>query len=166
MKVDIYERFWMWGATVMIVGFLAAIVIASVTQAVQPPSHMETVDPAAVFSDSEFAHPGVTIHDDGSATVVVRAELYVYYPRTIRVPQGKPVTFRMTSPDVLHGFQIVGTNANATVVPGYVTEFTLTFHEPGEKLIVCNEYCGLSHHLMQGSLIVEPADASEAGGAS
>lgn len=165
MKVDIYERFWMWGATVMIVGFLAAIVIASVTQAVQPPSHMETIDPATVFSDSEFSNPGVTIHDDGSATVVVRAELYVYYPRVIRVPQGKPVTFRMTSPDVLHGFQIVGTNANATVVPGYVTEFTLTFHEPGEKLIVCNEYCGLSHHLMQGALIVEPTDASGAGGA-
>lgn len=165
MKVDIYERFWMWGATVMIVGFLAAIVIASVTQAVQPPSHMETIDPATVFTDSEFAHPGVKIHDDGSATVVVRSELYVFYPRVIRVPQSKPVTFRMTSPDVLHGFQIVGTNANATVVPGYVTEFTLTFHEPGEKLIVCNEYCGLSHHLMQGTLIVEPA-APAGGGAS
>lgn len=155
MKVDVYERFWMWGATVMIVGFLAAIVIASVTQAVQPPSHMETIDPATVFTDSEFAHPGVTIHDDGSATVVVRSELYAYYPRVIRVPRGKPVTFRMTSPDVIHGFQIVGTNANATVVPGYVTEFQVTFHEAGEKLIVCNEYCGLSHHLMQGSLIVE-----------
>ena len=163
MKVDIYERFWMWGATVMIVGFLAAIVIASVTQAVQPPSHMETIDPATVFTDSEFANPGVTIHDDGSATVVVRAELYVYYPQVIRVPQGQPVTFRMTSPEVLHGFQIVGTNANATVVPGYVTEFTLTFHEPGEKLIVCNEYCGLSHHLMQGSLIVEPTHPAQGG---
>lgn len=159
MKVDVYERFWMWGATAMIVGFLAAIVIASVTQAVQPPSHMETIDPATVFADSEFAHPGVTMNDDGSITVVVRSQLYAFYPQTIRVPKGRPVTFRMTSPDVIHGFQIVGTNANATVVPGYVTEFTLTFHEPGERLIVCNEYCGLSHHMMQATLVVEDDEA-------
>lgn len=163
MKVDIYERFWMWGASVMIVGFLGAIVIASVTQAVQPPSHMETIDPTKVMGDSEFAHPGVTVRGDGSTLVVLRAQLYAFYPQVIHVPQGKPVTFRMTSPDVIHGFQIVGTNANATVVPGYVSEFKLTFHDAGEKLIVCNEYCGLSHHLMQARLIVDPATAETAG---
>ena len=30
-----------------------------------------------------------------------------------------------------------------------------TFTEPGEYLLVCNEYCGTAHHLMQGTLIVE-----------
>jgi cytochrome c oxidase subunit 2 len=73
----------------------------------------------------------------------------------IRVPVRTPVTFRVTSSDVLHGFQIVGTNVNLTVSPGYVSEVTTTFARPGEYLIVCNEYCGLAHHLMQGRVIVE-----------
>ena len=38
-------------------------------------------------------------------------------------------------------------------------EFTMTFPEPGEYLIVCNEYCGISHHLMQARLIVEGGGA-------
>jgi cytochrome c oxidase subunit 2 len=70
---------------------------------------------------------------------------------------GRPVTFRLTSPDVVHGFQIVGTNANLMVVPGYVSEVTTTFPRAGEYLVVCNEYCGLSHHLMAARLIVEEA---------
>ena len=36
-------------------------------------------------------------------------------------------------------------------------EATTTFETPGEYLVVCNEYCGLGHHLMQGKVIVEAA---------
>jgi cytochrome c oxidase subunit 2 len=87
----------------------------------------------------------------------MRAEFYVFQPAQVRVPTGVPVTFRVTSPDVLHGFQIVGTNVNLTVAPGYVSQTTVTFETPGEYLIVCNEYCGLGHHLMQGKVIAEAA---------
>ena len=52
------------------------------------------------------------------------------------------------------GFQIVGTNANAMAIPGYVSQFTMTFDTPGEYLITCNEYCGVMHHGMVGTLIV------------
>jgi len=38
-----------------------------------------------------------------------------------------------------------------------VSEVVASFPEPGEYLIVCNEYCGLSHHLMQAKLLVENA---------
>jgi cytochrome c oxidase subunit 2 len=75
----------------------------------------------------------------------------------VRLPAGRPVRFRVTSPDVLHGFQIVGTNVNLTVAPGYVSEATATFNEPGEYLVVCNEYCGLGHHSMYGTIVVEAA---------
>jgi cytochrome c oxidase subunit 2 len=71
------------------------------------------------------------------------------------VPVDTPIRFRITSPDVLHGFQVVGTNANLVIVPGYVSEMITTFPEPGEYLIVCNEYCGTAHHSMYGRLIVE-----------
>ena len=157
MDVERYERYWMWAATGMLVLFTGAIVATSLSGAVHPPSHVETVDPRTVGVSGEFASPGVVTGPDGRVTVSMRAELYVFRPTVVRVPAGRPVTFRITSPDVLHGFQIVGTNVNLTVAPGYVSEATTTFETPGEYLVVCNEYCGLAHHLMQGSIVVERA---------
>lgn len=157
MKVDFYEKIWIGVAALMLVGFLSAIVYGSVVHSIHPPSHIETIDPLKVRTETEFAEPGVTVGDDG-VTVVVVAELFRFRPEVIRVPAGRPITFRLTSPDVIHGFQVVGTNANTMAIPGYVSEFTITFPEPTEHLIVCNEYCGLAHHMMQGRLVVEAAE--------
>jgi len=155
MNVHLYEKLWMWASGVIIAVFIVSILYTSTAQSLQPPSHVETIDPATVRTNPEFAQPGVTLNPDGSATVVVMAMMFSFLPREIRVPRGQPVTFRMTSPDLIHGFQIVQTNANAMVVPGYVTQFTTRFDTAGEYLIVCNEYCGLGHHGMYGTLIVE-----------
>ena len=157
-QIDPYEKFWLWTAAVMIVLFLGALAYGSSQHAIHPPSAMETIDPLSVRTDSEFASPGVQIEPDGSVTVIAVTEMFAFRPSEIRIPADTRVRFRMTSPDVLHGFQVVGTNANVMSVPGYVTEFSMTFSEPGEYLIVCNEYCGLSHHLMQARLIVERGD--------
>ncbi len=158
MHVNLYERIWMWGAGGIIVLFLATVIFATVTQGRVPPSHIETIDPQSVFNDPRFAQRGVTMLPDGSVEVTGIAMMFAFLPAEIRVPAGKPVTFRLTSPDVMHGFQIVGTNANTMIIPGYVSQFTIIFDTPGEYLIVCNEYCGLGHHGMFGKLIVEGGD--------
>ena len=156
MNVERYERIWMWGAGMLIVSFLAAIVVTVGAEAIHPPSHLETVDPSALETHPEFSKPSVTTRPDGSVVVTVVAAMFSFAPDPIEVPVNRPVTFRMTSPDVMHGFQVVGTNANAMVVPGYVSQFTTTFTRPGEYLITCNEYCGIGHHAMVGKLIVKP----------
>ena len=155
MRVDLYEKIWMGVAAALIVIFLAAIVVAAGAYAIHPQSHVETIDPTTVLEDPEFGNPGVTIQPDGSVVVTLVAEMFFFDPDPIEVPAGRPVTFRLTSPDVIHGFEIVGTNANTMVIPGYVSEFTMSFAEPGEHLVVCNEYCGLLHHNMVGKLIVQ-----------
>lgn len=155
MHVDLYERIWIWAAALMIAAFLGAVIFSAGSHAVHPPSHMETVDPTKVLTEGEFTLPGVTQNDDGSMLITGIARMFVFTPGIMKVPAGVPVTFRLTSPDVIHGFQVVGTNANTMVIPGYVSQFTVTFDRPGEYLVLCNEYCGLSHHLMQGKLIVE-----------
>ena len=155
MRVDLYEKIWMYAAAGIIVVFLASMGYTTLGRALQPPSHIETIDPAAVRTDEEFGSPGVTLHEDGSATVVIQAFMFAFLPLEIRVPRGRDVTFRMTSPDVIHGFQIVQTNGNTMVVPGYVSQFTTRFDRAGEYLIVCNEYCGVGHHVMSATLIVE-----------
>jgi cytochrome c oxidase subunit 2 len=156
MNVHLYEKIWMWAAGGIIVAFVATVLITGIGGALQPPSHVETIDPTQVFKDPRFAHPGVTVDATG-ATVVAFGMMFGFTPAEIHVPAGKPVTFRMTSADVTHGFLIVGTNANTMLVPGYVSQFTTVFQQPGEYLIVCHEYCGLGHHLMAGKLIVEGA---------
>lgn len=162
MNVDLYEKIWMWASGLIIVIFIGSIGFTRFNAAVQPPSHVEMIDPESVRTDEEFGQPGVTIHADGSVTVVVQAFMFAFLPQEIRVPRGQPVTFRLTSPDVIHGFQIVQTNGNTMVVPGYVSQFTTRFNRAGEYLIVCNEYCGLGHHNMMASLIVEDAAAAAA----
>jgi cytochrome c oxidase subunit II len=156
MNVERYEKIWMWGAGILIVSFLAAIAVTAGAEAIQPPSHLETVDPSALDTHPEFGKPLVTTRPDGSVVVSIVASMFAFAPDPIEVPVNRPVTFRMTSPDVMHGFQVVGTNANAMVVPGYVSQFTTTFTHPGEYLITCNEYCGMGHHAMVGKLIVKP----------
>ena len=135
--------------------FVAAIFYTAGAQAVAPPSHVETIDPTTVFTASEFSDFGVTETEDGQIEVKVVSMMFTFLPPEIRVPVGRPVTFRITSPDVIHGLQVVGTNANTMVIPGYISQFRMSFPQPGEYLIVCNEFCGLGHHDMQAKLIVE-----------
>lgn len=161
MRVDFYERIWIVIAAGMIACFLGALAYGASMHAVHPPSHIETIDPLRVKVDSEFAQPRVERLEDGSYLVVMVTEMFRFEPSVVRVEAGARVRFRMTSPDVLHGFQVVGTNANTMAVPGYVSDFTTTFPKPGEYLILCNEYCGVSHHQMQGRLIVEPAAGAD-----
>ena len=160
MHVDFYEKIWMWAALAIIVIFLGSMGYTTFGRAMQPPSHIETIDPTTVRTDEEFGSPGVMMNADGSATVVIQAFMFAFLPNEIRVPRGRDVTFRLTSPDVIHGFQIVQTNGNTMVVPGYVSQFTTRFSRAGEYLIVCNEYCGLGHHIMSAKLIVEDMSGS------
>jgi cytochrome c oxidase subunit 2 len=157
MNVDLYERIWMWAAGAVITTFLATILLMAGMQAVHPASHLETVDPTKIAEHPEFGNPTVTTRPDGSIVVPVVATMFAFSPDPIEVPANRPVTFRLTSGDVLHGLDIAGTNANAMAVPGYVSQFTVTFARPGEYLITCHEYCGVYHHAMVGRLIVTEA---------
>ena len=80
--------------------------------------------------------------------VRVIAEQYSFVPACIVVPAETQVVFRVTSPDVVHGFLIAGTNVNSMVVPGFVAEVRTRFDRPGEHLMPCHEYCSVGHEGM------------------
>jgi cytochrome c oxidase subunit II len=155
VHIELYERIWMWIGASIIVLFLGSILVGAMTAAIQPPSHIETVDPAALSKHPEFAAGSVRKDPDGRVVVSVVATMFAFGPDPIEVPANQPVTFRVTSGDVIHGFEVVGTNANAMAIPGYVSQFTITFPRPGEYVVACHEYCGLMHHAMVGKLIVK-----------
>jgi len=155
MKVDLYEKIWMIGVSAMLVLFFSVIAYESVAMQRMPPSHVETIDPKTVLADARFNPQGVRMGADGSVHAHVVGLTFAWLPGEMTLPAGKPVTFHITSVDVTHGFQIVRSNAQAMVIPGYVSQFTTTF-DAGEYLVVCNEYCGVGHHTMFAKLKVVP----------
>ncbi|MDH5397455.1 MAG: hypothetical protein OEX02_04870 [Cyclobacteriaceae bacterium] len=71
-------------------------------------------------------------------------------------------TFHLSSKDVVHGFSVQPINMNFMVLPTY--DYTIKFKptETGEYKIVCNEFCGIGHHMMIGKIVVVN-DESELG---
>jgi cytochrome c oxidase subunit 2 len=90
----------------------------------------------------------------GHADII--ALMFTWLPMEFSVPAETPVTFHLTSIDVTHGFEIVRTNGQSMVVPGYISQFTTQFNQPGEYLIACNEYCGIGHQGMMAKMQVVP----------
>ncbi len=77
-------------------------------------------------------------------------------------------TLHLSSIDVNHGFSLYPLNVNFQVVPGYDYGLRVTPNASGDFRIICNEFCGIGHHVMVGRIIVEDgpvtASASVGGG--
>ncbi|MFD1588632.1 cytochrome c oxidase subunit II [Halorientalis brevis] len=160
MHVHKYEKLWLIASLVLIVGFISTIVFGAVGAGVKMVDDSGGQVNASGLSDHpEFKDPGVRKVGSNEYEVYVVAQQFIFNPETIEVPANSNVTFYVTSRDVIHGFEVVGTNANTMAVPGEVSKITVQFDEPGEHGIVCNEYCGGAHHDMEGKLIVrEPSN--------
>jgi len=152
-----------WAAIVIaIVAVLVLIMIITGWHwASMPPSRVETVDVRTLHLKGEFVESnlGTAIEPDGKVTVRLIAQQYSFQPQCLVVPADTPVTFRATSTDAIHGFIIGKTNANTMLVPGFVTTFTTSFHQTGEQLMPCHEYCGTGHEAMWAHVqVVSAAD--------
>ena len=148
--VDDSERRWSYVVAGVVAFMFAVIIVASVHWAAQPPSNVETIDASRLHLSGEFmeGNLGTESRADGSAVVRVIAQQYSFVPRCIVVPAGTRVVFRVTSPDVVHGFLIAGTNVNSMVVPGFVAEVRTRFDKPGGYVMPCHEYCSVGHEGM------------------
>lgn len=82
------------------------------------------------------------------------ARMWKFDPPEITLPPGSTADIYLSTPDVVHGVQIVGTNFNLMAVPGAVNYARVKFDKEGDYLVVCNEYCGTSHHNMAGVIHV------------
>ena len=63
-------------------------------------------------------------------------------------------TLHLSSIDVNHGFSLYPINVNFQVVPGYDYGLRVTPNAAGDFRIICNEFCGIGHHIMVGRVIV------------
>lgn len=171
MEIHEYEKFWLAASLLLIIGIIATVTYGAVGVGVSMIDDKGgTIDPKAVDQHPKFGNPGVYKTGANEYDVYVVAKQFVYQPGTnepIVVPANSTLTFHVTSADVIHGFEVVGTNANTMVIPGQIATFTVEVSGPREYGILCNEYCGAGHHGMEGTLKVVPEDEfnATAGGA-
>jgi cytochrome c oxidase subunit II len=158
--VERTERRWLFTMATGLGLMLAVVVFTGLTQMLNPLSDVETVNPATLHLQGEFVESnlGTAVEPDGSITVRILAEQYVFVPQCVLVPAAAPVRFRLTSPDVTHGFFVGTTNTNAMVVPGYVTNVMARFERPGTYSMPCDEFCGFGHHAMAARVVVVPKE--------
>lgn len=152
------ERRWFYVMASMLGIMMAVIVLTGLTQMLHPLSNVETIDAKTLHLKGEFVENnlGVMNNSDGSVTVRMVAQQYMFVPQCVKVPVETPIHFRLTSADVTHGFFVGETNTNAMVVPGFVSDVSATFHRMGALKMPCDEFCGFGHHGMAASVEVVP----------
>ncbi len=89
--------------------------------------------------------------------VFFTARMWQWAP-VVLLKKGETYTFHLYSLDLLHGFSLQPVNMNFMVYPGYDYVLRFTPTEAGEYKIVCNEFCGIGHHMMIGKIIVADSD--------
>lgn len=150
------ERRWATISVLIIVSLAAIAAVAGIHQAAMPQARVETIDPRVLHLGGEFVESnlGSAVEPDGTVTVRAIGQQYSFTPQCMVVPTNTEITFRATSPDVLHGFLIEGTNVNTMLVPGYISNIKARFSQPGEHRMPCQEFCGVGHEGMWAKLKV------------
>lgn len=154
----------------MVVGGIVAVILIAILYAalamhINPPSNREYVDPKTLHLSAEFteANLGTRVDPNGQIVARVIATQFEFVPNCIVLPAERPVTMRITSPDVIHGILVSGTNVNTMVIPGYVAQVHTTFTRTGDLLMPCHEFCGLGHSQMMATVRVVPPEAFRPG---
>ncbi len=84
----------------------------------------------------------------------LQAQMWSWYP-VLKLKKDQTYRLHMSSMDLQHGFSLLPLNMNFQVLPGYDHVLTITPTLEGEYQVICNEFCGIGHHLMTGKLLVE-----------
>jgi len=114
------------------------------------------IDPLALHLSGEFVENnlGTEQNADGSVTVRMIAEQYLFIPHCVLVPAGVPVHLRITSADNVHALTISGTAYSVKAIPGAIAQAQLQFARAGEYKTVCREFCGAGHYAMRSEVKV------------
>ena len=117
------------------------------------------VDPSSLHLAGEFVESnlGTAQELDGSFTVRLIAEQYLFVPHCVLVPAGVPIRFRITSADAVHKLTFTDTDYSVKVVPGTISQARFQF-SAGDYRMPCREFCGAGHYAMRSHLLVVPRE--------
>jgi cytochrome c oxidase subunit 2 len=145
--LETHEKRVLYTAVALLLIFFVGLAFAYRTYGVRIPSCVTDVRP---FDEGKVIQRG-----EREFEVQMVARMWAFEPEEVTLPPGANVTLYLSTADVVHGMQILGTNVNLMAVPGSVNLAQVTFDEEGEFLVVCHEYCGRNHQNMAGKFIIK-----------
>lgn len=112
---------------------------------------------AGLFSTIFFTPYGKSAGPGGQVVRVTAAQFaWTLEPSTVRA--NVAVEFDLTATDVNHAFGLYDEDdvllLQVQVPPDHHQNAVYTFDKPGTYRILCLEYCGLGHHLMESTIEV------------
>jgi cytochrome c oxidase subunit 2 len=108
-------------------------------------------NPALISPDNAA---GIDLNDPASKDDIVSAN-------ELHLEANRPVRVRLRSKDVIHSFFLPNLRVKQDVVPGMMIELWFVPTEEGQFEIVCNQLCGMFHHRMRGTVVVEKRERLE-----
>ncbi len=87
---------------------------------------------------------------------------YITTANEIHIPVGRPVTFVLTSSDVIHSFWAPNLHGKRDLLPNQKNSLVLRADKPGVYRGQCAEFCGLQHAKMAFAIIAEPQEKFDA----
>lgn len=159
------ETRWLLVVIACVSLIMVMVIVAGVVMHINPPSNIERAKPQDLHLSAEFteANLGTRVEANGQITARIVTTQFAFVPRCVVLPADTPVTLRLSSPDVIHGILVSGTNVNTMVVPGYVAQVHTVFRKTGDLLMPCHEYCGLGHSEMVATVRVVPKEQFKPG---
>ncbi len=113
---------------------------------------------AAIFAFATFkglSEYSVRAAESRERVIKITAHKFDYTPNEIRLKKDEPVILEFTSIDVDHGFNVPDLGLRADALPGETTRVRFTPRKAGKFEIHCDNFCGLDHETMGGTVIVE-----------
>jgi cytochrome c oxidase subunit 2 len=167
------ERLWVWIAFAWCMVLFAMMPLWHLRGGQNPSGIRHRVDPAAYAARTREFIAQYKVGEESGLPVVepppgshvyLQAQMWNWQP-VLRLRQGAEYVLHLSSTDVNHGFSLSPVNLNFQVVPGYDYGLRVRPTEAGEFSIVCNEFCGVGHHMMVGKVIVLPTGSASAASA-
>jgi cytochrome c oxidase subunit 2 len=87
--------------------------------------------------------------------VEITARRFEFSPAEVVLRKDEPVTLRLRSLDVTHGFFQRSLGIDLEIEPGKVTEVTITPRSAGRYVTICDHFCGSGHGNMKMSFVVQ-----------
>jgi len=97
---------------------------------------------------------GASVFAQSPRVIKVVARKWVFLPSDIALKKGEPVTFELTAPEVVMGFNAPDFKVRTDIIPGQVAKVTFTPDKAGSFTFLCDIFCGDGHETMHGTLIV------------
>jgi cytochrome c oxidase subunit 2 len=100
-----------------------------------------------------LASPSVHAQDE-PRVITITARRFEFSPNLITLARGETVKLQVKSEDVTHGLFLRPLGIDTEIVPGRVTELTVTPATAGTYRAICDHFCGAGHGGMKMTIIV------------